>query len=138
MNDDYVITLADISDAGFCFGGSVEYMAALGLTMEGLERGEITLGSIRGLKDGLVQRIVRMLDQRSQQRPAESRTIVRPGEFFALGWTREGLREKCDAYQISWDDVRWGRMTLERLKESENPRHQELVGLLINNRALRG
>ncbi len=120
--DDYVITITDLSEAGFCLDGSIGYMPNVGVTLDDVESGRVTLGWLRTVNDAHCQRVARIIDQRREREllAGPVNRIVRVSDFVRLGWNRENLRENCHLWGISWDDVRRGKVTIESLRALSN------------------
>jgi len=66
--DDYVATITDCRDAGFCARGMAAYFKALGLDYKEFKNGQITVGRLRQcLPDANVDAVIRVVIEREQE-----------------------------------------------------------------------
>lgn len=67
VTDNYVATITDCRDAGFCARGIAAYLKELGLDYKAFKNGQITVGRLRQCqKDANVDSVIRVVIAREQ------------------------------------------------------------------------
>lgn len=140
MNDDTIITLADIAAAGFCRGGALQHANRIGVDFHAVGRGRLTVGALKATNDPLADQVIEACHQRvTGQRAAAVRNeelAVRPSDLKSIGYWDEAIEPLLQATSLTLKDVKQGKLTVGHLRAFGRA-ETEMLAVAIETRAAR-